>query len=142
MSATRILHVFDCAIENNVSFEDDLDLDFDSFSKLFFKDFDWSEKSLLVKEKMIQLFPGFNVNLKKTDLSPLCIWLMIRKFCTDPGTLLAKNKEKIWINNEFLENCLSFANALDSNQFVFSEMDDELKEKIFGFCNFFKDNAK
>lgn len=142
MSATPILHVLDCAIENNVSFEDDLDLDFDNFSKLFFKDFDWSEKSLLVKEKMIQLFPGFNVNLKKTDLSPLCTWLMIRKFCTDPGTLLAKNKEKIWINNEFLENCLSFANALDSNQFVFSEMDDELKEKIFDFCNFFKDNAK
>lgn len=142
LSATPILHVLDCAIENNVSFEDDLDLDFDSFSKLFFKDFDWSEKSLLVKEKMIQLFPGFNVNLKKTDLSPLCTWLMIRKFCTDPGTLLAKNKETIWVNNEFLENCLSFANALDSNQFVFSEMDDELKEKIFDFCNFFKDNAK
>ena len=142
LSATPILHVLDCAIENNVSFEDDLDLDFDSFSKLFFKDFDWSEKSLLVKEKMIQLFPGFNANLKKTDLSPLCTWLMIRKFCTDPGTLLAKNKEKILINNEFLENCLSFANALDSNQFVFSKMDDELKEKIFDFCNFFKDNAK
>lgn len=142
ISASQIIHVLDCAIENNVSFEDDLDLDFDSFSKLFFEDYDWYEKSLSVKEKMIQLFPGFNVHLKKTDLSQLCARLMIRKFCTAPESLLAKNKEKIWVNNEFLENCLSFANALDSNQFVFSEKDDELKEKIFDFCNLFKDNVK